>query len=421
MLGSLGTFFPPLTHFLGRQDGKHIVATVMVFFHPARSAGSMAEAAVLGFASVVYATVLGFLSMAISVFFETQCDMIEIAYGLILIFFCGGGLGLVGWLKQISNSPLVGVACSLTSLSVISILTKEAAIQTGFFSCEKILQVIKMVAIGITMSAILSFLLWPVSARKELRETIIKAADSAGDMLSMIARGFLTGSESEMHSTMFTNAQKKHKQAFAKMNVCLREAKFEHYLLGTESLYKYESNLVNCLERLSQSIGGLRSAAMTQFTLLKELPAYGNSTPIKSSQYMPESNADNLLATVIRRNQEFVAQRSIDKVFDDNSITEYHPKSQNSIHTNDERTVRGLSPDSKFYTLTARNPSQIFSRFIVLLGPPIKSLVYTLHQILLEFPIKEKPENAKEKVDQFRKSLECALYVSLGSHSNRLS
>ncbi|POS84158.1 hypothetical protein EPUL_004266, partial [Erysiphe pulchra] len=420
LLGSLGTFFPPLTRFLGRQDGKHIVATVMVFFHPARSAGSMAEAAVLGFASVVYATVLGFLSMAISVFFETQCDMIEIAYGLILIFFCGGGLGLVGWFKQNSNSPLVGVACSLTSLSVISILTKEAAIQTGFFSWEKILQVIKMVAVGITMSAILSFLLWPVSARKELRENMIKVADSAGDMLSMIARGFLTGSENEIHSTMFTNAQKKHKQSFAKMNVCLREAKFEHYLLGTESLYKYESNLVNCMERLSQSIGGLRSAAMTQFTLLKELPTYGNSTPITSSQNMPESYADSLLATIIRRNEEFAVQKSTNKVSHENSKTESHQKSRNSIRIIDERIARGLSLDSSFFIPTVRNPSQIFSRFIVLLGPPIKSLVYTLHQILLEFPIKEKPENAKEMVDQFKKSLECALNLYSNARSKAL-
>ncbi|RKF59966.1 putative ribosomal protein l19 [Erysiphe neolycopersici] len=420
LLGSLGTFFPPLTHFLGRQDGKHIVATVMVFFHPARSAGSMAEAAVLGFASVVYATVLGFLSMAISVFSVIQFDMIEIASGFILIFFYGGGLGLVGWFKQNSNSPLVGVACSLTSLSLISILTKEAAIQTLFFSSEKIIQVIKMVAVGITMSAILSFLLWPVSARKELRENMIKAADSAGDMLSMIARGFLTGSENELHSTMFTNAQKKHMQSFAKMNVCLREAKFEHYLLGTESLYKYESNLVNCLERLSQSIGGLRSAAMTQFTLLKELPTHGNSTPTSNSQHFPEPYAGTLLATVIRRNQEFAAQRSIDRVIDENSKTENHQKGPNSIRTIDERIARRLSLDSNFFTLTPRNPSQIFSRFIILLGPPIKSLVYTLHQILLEFPIKEKPENAKEMVDQFKKSLGCALNLYSNARSNAL-
>ncbi|KHJ35239.1 putative ribosomal protein l19 [Erysiphe necator] len=418
LLGSLGTFFPPLTRFLGHQDGKHIVATVMVFFHPARSAGSMAEAAVLGFASVAYATVLGLLSMAISVFFETQCDMIEIAYGLILIFFCGGGLGLVGWFKQNSNSPLVGVACSLTSLSVISILTKEAAIQTGFFSYEKILQVIKMVAIGITMSAFLSFLLWPVSARKDLRETMTEAADSAGEMLSIITRGFLTGSENEIRSSIFTNAQKKHKKAFAKMNVCLREAKFEHYILGTESLYKYESNLVNCLERLFQSLGGLRSAAMTQFTLLKEIPVHGNSMSINSSHYVPEIYSDTLLPTVDSCNEGFKAQKLFERVFDVKCITE---NDRNNIRFMDERIVHGLSQESNFFTLTARNPSQIFSRFLVLLGPSIKSLAFTLYQTLQEFPIKEKPASAKEVIDQFKKSLRCALQLYSDARSKALT
>jgi hypothetical protein len=54
LLGSMFTFLPPLAKFLGNQDGKHIVATITVYFHPARSAGSMEEAAILGFAAFLY-------------------------------------------------------------------------------------------------------------------------------------------------------------------------------------------------------------------------------------------------------------------------------------------------------------------------------------------------------------------------------
>ena len=39
-LGSLATFWVPFTKFLGKSDGIHLVATVTVYFHPARTIGS---------------------------------------------------------------------------------------------------------------------------------------------------------------------------------------------------------------------------------------------------------------------------------------------------------------------------------------------------------------------------------------------
>ncbi|KAL8658644.1 MAG: hypothetical protein Q9226_000859 [Calogaya cf. arnoldii] len=44
LLGSLATFVPAIAAMLGQQDGKHMVATITVYFHPARSQGSMFEA-----------------------------------------------------------------------------------------------------------------------------------------------------------------------------------------------------------------------------------------------------------------------------------------------------------------------------------------------------------------------------------------
>ena len=146
LLGSMGTFLPPLANFLGHQDGKHIVATITVYFHPSRSAGSMEEAALLGFGAFLYATFISVSSMAVSVFFETQLGMIELAYAIVLIVFCGGGLGLVGWVKQKYSAPLVSVTCSLASLAIITVLTKENAVHVGVFEDDKIVQVMKMVS-----------------------------------------------------------------------------------------------------------------------------------------------------------------------------------------------------------------------------------------------------------------------------------
>lgn len=108
LIGSLATFLPPVSAFLGHNDGKHMVATITVYFHSARSAGSMAEATICGLVAFIYAAVLSFTSMGVSVFFGSQ-DLITLGHILVLIIFCGGGLGFVAWTKQKLENPLVNV------------------------------------------------------------------------------------------------------------------------------------------------------------------------------------------------------------------------------------------------------------------------------------------------------------------------
>lgn len=135
-----------------------MVATITVYFHPARSSGSMIEAAILGISAFLYAVFISVSSMAVSVYCETQLGLIELGYALILIVFCGGGLGFIGWFKQAFNAPLVSVACSLASLAIITVLTKENAVQVGVFSNDKIVQVMKMVILGMTSTALVNLL-----------------------------------------------------------------------------------------------------------------------------------------------------------------------------------------------------------------------------------------------------------------------
>ncbi|RKF59336.1 putative ribosomal protein l19 [Golovinomyces cichoracearum] len=420
LLGSLGTFYPPITRILGQQDGKHLVATVMVYFHPARSAGSMAEAALLGISAIIYAMIVGFSSMAVAVLFESQWGLIEVAHVLILVVFCGGGLGLVGWFKQAYQSPLVSVACSLSSLSIISIITKEAAIRIGSFSYDKIIQVIKMVAIGISTSAIISLVIWPVSARKELRVTMLSVTESAGEMLSLITDGFLTGSENIMRSPEFIDAQGRHKVLFSQMTRYLREAKFEHYILGTEKQYKYESNLVNCLERISQSIGGLRSAATTQFTLLEESLTQVNSAQTESFHESSELYRDTIPVDPPLRNENPVLKRLINEVSEMDCGVKENLNDENLFRPKCSRKTSVFSQDSSLLLPNVRTSSEIFSRFIDLLGPSIKSLAYTLYEILQDFPINEEPDTALQIVLQFKGSLGCALKLFSSSRSKAL-
>ena len=410
-LGSLATFLPFLANFLGKQDGKHIVATITVYFHPARSAGSMEEAAMLAFGAFLYAITVGVASMATAVFFESQLDLIELAYAVILVVFCGGGLGLIGFFKHKYNGPLVNVACSLASLAIITILTKENAVQVGVFSNNKIFQVMKMVIMGILATSAVNLLLWPVSARRELRESMIKTTDAFGDMLSMITHGFLSGSETDMRSTSFNRAQGRYKSVFVQLSKNLREAKFEHYVVGTEEEYRLEANLVYCMQRLAQSIGGLRSAATTQFTLLKESPHFGTPARGGTMRDFPQIVGGPPNSTITGRHDRFAVLTAIEEASEEGSGAEDHQADKDPRPGQLEREGTNISIASTGLP-TARTPAEIFSRFILYLGPSMKSLAYTLQQILRELPFGNGPEYNIKINDHFKSSLTDAVYVT---------
>ena len=358
LLGSLATFVPSVAAFLGQQDGKHMVATIAVYFHPARSRGSMFEAILLAALAFIYAVFICFTSMGVSVFFGQNLDMTMLGHIIVLIVFCGGGLGLVGWVKQRLSNPLVNVACSLTSLAIITIVTKEGAVQAAVFSNEKVVMVLKMIILGCIATTAVSFLVWPVSARTELRENLIQITDRFGDMLTMITRSFLTGSEAELNQKQFLDASNQYKAVLNSMSKNLKEARYEHYFVGTEREYRLEARLVNCMQRLAQNVGGLRSAASTQFLLLAQsTTSTGNSTPIRMSGSF-SSIANGLNSP----SEAYGVLAAIDETVEEDG----------SIVIGSTDTSRQSSNDGG-HLPSMNSPSGIFSRFIIHLGPSMVS------------------------------------------------
>lgn len=248
LLGSMATFLPPISDFLGHNDGKHMVATITVYFHPARSAGSMIEAFMLAIIAFCYATFVSFASMGVSMAFA-EADLLALGHAIVLIVFCGGGLGLIGWVKQRLGNPLVNVACSLASLALITILTKEGAVQAATFSYIKVVQVLKMVLMGITAATFVSLVIKPISARDLLRDDMRKATSVLGDMLTTITHSFLLGAEDELKQPEYLQSSGKFKSTFSSMTKNMGEAKKEHYVLGTEREYRIEARLVKYVTR----------------------------------------------------------------------------------------------------------------------------------------------------------------------------
>ncbi|KAF4467318.1 Lactobacillus histidine kinase [Fusarium albosuccineum] len=396
VLGSMGTFFTPLSNFLGNRDGKHVTATITVYFHAARTFGSMLEASVIAIVAVFYAELISLLSMGIAIAMRTQFGLTGTAHALILIICIGGGLGFVGWVKQRLNNPLVNVGSTLTSIAIISVITKEEGVQGGYFSDDKIVQVLKMLVIGITCTLAVNVLVWQVSARRVLRKSIMTAAASLGDKLSSITKGFLSGTEDDLWSAEYKRVSTKYNGAYAKMNSTLREAKFEHYFLGHESIYPLDRRLTRSVEALSQAIGGLRNALENQFALLREVPTLENQSSILS----PTSTG--LSPTLTRALSAFLDDATARLAVIDESGESEEERLGNSRNKSD--TALETAP-------TFQEPSDIFALFIDMLGPSIKSLAHTLSEILREPAFGKDPNKDIAVNEQLRESLRDALHL----------
>ncbi|KAM0459372.1 hypothetical protein ACHAPV_005557 [Trichoderma viride] len=390
LLGTTATFWPPLSNFMGRRDGKHIAATVTVYFHPARTAGSMLEAVMIAIVAVVYAELVSLLSMGIAIASRDIWGSAAPAHVIVLVICIGGGLGLVGWTKQRLNQPLVNTASTLASMAIISIITKEESVQNGYFSGDKIVQMLKLLSLGISFTVAVNLLVWRVSARKVLRKSILTAAVALGDRLSFITSGFLNRSEDEVSSPEYAEASAQYNSAYAQIMTTLREAKIEHYLLGQENTYALDKRLIKSLETLSQAIGGLRSALQTQLTLLKEGP--NSDLPPPSGLFSPEPPSR--------------MSRTVSYFSDD-------ARDQLSIIEEDEFERRSIPFSQSDPTLDQtpifRVPSDIFALFLALLGPSMKSLAYTLLETLKQNPFSQDPECQATTIEQLRTSLRDAL------------
>ncbi|OLL23844.1 hypothetical protein NEOLI_004340 [Neolecta irregularis DAH-3] len=128
-IGSLSVFIPLLGNLLGKSDGKHLVATVAVYFHPFRTIGSMIEA---------------------------NCFAL---FALALGLFTGIGRD----------------------------------VQEGEFATPKIAQITCIVALGTLISNVVCYTLWPMSAIYDVKKHTVTALHSLADSLSLVTSCYLRG------------------------------------------------------------------------------------------------------------------------------------------------------------------------------------------------------------------------------------
>lgn len=230
--------------------------------------------------------------------------------------------------------------------------------------------------------------------------------------------------ESISDTDLGSQIAKDHSSTLGSMHKSLTEAHREHCLLGTERQYLIEARLVKCMVQLSQDLGGLRSAASTQFSVLAKA-----SSQATASQNMPMIHSSG--ASSSRGRKGSISRSSMLDVIEedpeDMTTSDYHSQLSSG---DGARTPPCPQPGVAFQSVdysgrpgrtssrSVLKPADMFVTFINQLGPPAKSLAYTLKQILDELQFAE--DGVIDVHEQFASSLEQAISLYKQSRKEAL-
>ena len=200
-----------------------------------------------------------------------------------------------------------------------------------------------------------------------------KNTDLLGEMLISITRAFLSGREQDLTDDYYKNLTSEHQASLNALTKDLGEAKREHLVLGNERILDAEEQLVDTLAGLSQDLGGLRSAAFAQFAFMKESISVAGSratSPIRG-QSKPVPSILDVITEAPEESDENV----------------------NGMPNGRHSPTRTESPERRApleAPAVIQTPEDMFVAFLAQLGPPTKSLVYTIKQLLDELPFQHR-------------------------------
>lgn len=311
-----------------------MAATVAVYFHPGRTAGSMYESVFFVALSLLYSFIMVTASMVVSKEFVEDSKR-NIGYAIDIVVFIGFGLGVVAFVKQRIGKPTFNTACSVASIFMVTSLTKEGNVQAGIISFEKVMQSFALVCSGVAISLVVSLTLWPKSALEATKKELNESMNLSAKMLKYLTLKFMD--YQNMQSSEFNNLKASFNASYQRLGKSLDEAAYELLLFGKEAEYQALEKLTKSSKKLSLLFNGLGSSVLTQSSLLEE-----DGTPILET---PE--------------QEFSSYSSL---VDDTAV-------------------------SQFFGDTSRNPAaSIFNQFIKSIRPTMMEYSTLLQELMQALP-----------------------------------
>ncbi|KAI0630649.1 Fusaric acid resistance protein-like-domain-containing protein [Trametes polyzona] len=276
-IGSLFTFSPYLSGFIADITGGdpgdripspsgHMVATVAVYYNPAKTLGGMLEADVFCFMGLLFATFVSLTSMTVYWFFERQSGMEWLADALVLLMI-GVGMSAVAWMKVWMAKPTFN-----TGSYIIPFVVKEGGVQT-------LMQVAFIVIVGALISNAVCILIWPQRATKNLQNNMTQTLDSFSTLLGMLTQTFLLEEPHGFTTDKLQRAVANHQSSFTSLKKSLDEARTERFFggpgpVGNQAQLRGSSgqayqDAVDSLNRLGQHLNGLRSGISLQQEIIK--------------------------------------------------------------------------------------------------------------------------------------------------------
>ncbi|KAM5533752.1 hypothetical protein V8D89_012625 [Ganoderma adspersum] len=281
-IASLFTFSPYLSDFIvditGDNPGErtpspsgHMVATIAVYFNPAKTLGGMVEADVFCTMGLVFAAFVSLSSMSVYWFFERQ-DGLDWLADVLVLFMIGVGMSVVAWMKVWMAKPSFNTACSMTAIILFVVIVREGGIDT-------LLQVSFIVIVGAFISNVVCVLFWPQRATKNLQNNMTQTLDSFSTLLGMLTQTFLLEEPHGFSSDRIQRAVANHQASFTSLKKSLVEAQSERLFggpgkVGDGAQLRGSSgqayrDAIDSLNRLGQHLNGLRSGISLQHELIK--------------------------------------------------------------------------------------------------------------------------------------------------------
>ncbi|EGO00416.1 hypothetical protein SERLA73DRAFT_52646 [Serpula lacrymans var. lacrymans S7.3] len=276
-LASLFTFSPYLSSFIsditsqgpgqrGPSPSGHMVATIAVYYNPAKTMGGMAEADMYCFMALLYSAFVCLGSMSMFWWLEVKPGWEWLA-DVLVILWVGLSMSGVAWMKVWMAKPTFNTACSMTAIILFIVIIKEGGWET-------LLQVAFIVFVGAVVSNVVCLLLWPQSATDNLQANMTKTLDSFSTLLEMITSSFLL--EEPLHQPSYKKLQsavENHQSSFTSLKKNLGEAHSEWFNglsgRGSKDSRRAYEDAVDSLNRLAQHLNGLRGGTRLQYELTK--------------------------------------------------------------------------------------------------------------------------------------------------------
>ncbi|KAF0395344.1 Fusaric acid resistance protein-like-domain-containing protein [Gigaspora margarita] len=278
-LASLFTYIPYLNEFCGfdKSYNSHLVATISVFFDPAKTYGGIYEAVFFAIIGGIFGMSISLGSMLCAVWFNEH-DMNILGHIMSVVFWCGGAMFIVAFSKAKLNKPSFSSACSLANIIIFISITREGGPYIETVELDMVFTITKIIVIAVIINFLVSVLIWPTSANKKLGDEIVKTISSFRLLLKLLTKTFLVDDINYTDKSV-QSAIESYRGTFTSLKESLRLAALEVHNGNMQQKLQLYKEVVESLTRLAQHLGGLRSCCGLQWEIIKDKDKVPNHKP----------------------------------------------------------------------------------------------------------------------------------------------